>query len=180
MGKKTVQPKFNFETVDWTQIDQIKAELIYEEAKDVQRGIFESFAVLNSKAFNFLTLAMAMISAIIGYVLIEWAHLSVPLLVAAATFSGLIFISILCFIVCVWPKGVVPASAEPMAYLENGYYRNDYLAVIKGNIRAICGGIDHNKAVEYHRKFWFQFALMVLTAAPVGGLLAFSVTLAFV
>ena len=117
---KQLEPRIDRRKINWKELDEPKAPLIYEEARAKQTEIKEACNDLNGKAFHLLSLVMALLSAMIVLpALFDWADAmggTLTILIVGLAASALILLA------AIWPLAMYDAYTAPHYFFDVDVY----------------------------------------------------------
>jgi hypothetical protein len=156
----------DFTKIDWSKIDKKKAKFIYNEAIARLDSIHRNNDVITNKALSMLSFSVPILTALVGFFVLQWGKLSTPLIavsVCAAAFLLAILILLLLILV---PRGINSAQGEPSTYFKGNYYLNSMDNIFKGNIQTLHEYIIEDRAIADSRANLFKVSVILYAAFP--------------
>lgn len=174
MNKKkdaVLSSRFDWTGIDWSQVDERKADLIYSEARQLQAEVRESINSMNSKIFQMMAITISLITVCFSVFIINWATLSLLFRVSAGAFLFFLLIAAFAYIAAIWPKGIRYSVGGPSDYFTGNYYKNDNAEIVYGNIITAQENVTINKSVLKVRSRLFKAGLLFLFLAYASAVL---------
>ncbi|MDR3173012.1 MAG: hypothetical protein LBU19_02070 [Treponema sp.] len=167
------QDSIDFRTIDWTAVDREKAEFIYRDALEFNRGILENINVINDKAMGLLSFTMPIMAALVGFFVVSWANTSASLFAAAVTACAALCLVLIFLLVVIVPYGIHSGTGSPMAYFTAEFYKGSMKALLIGNIMTLCDKITANQKILYLRGYLLKIAVLLCALSPFVCLMVF-------
>jgi membrane protein implicated in regulation of membrane protease activity len=166
----------DFTQIDWSKLDREKSEFIYNEAVARLDSIHKNIDGITNKALGMLSFAMPVLTALVGFFLVQWGSLSTALFSASVCAVVFLFAILVLLLLILLPRGVNSAQGEPETYFTDGYYLNNMDAIYKGNIQALQTSINEDRTVLNMRGKLFRAAIVLLAAFPLAASVVMAVT----
>jgi membrane protein implicated in regulation of membrane protease activity len=170
------QNSFDFSVIDWEKIDREKAEFIYGEAIARLDSIHKNIDGITNKALGILSFTMPVLTALVGFFLVQWGNLSIAFFSASVCAVIFLFAMLVLLLLILLPRGVNSAQGEPETYFTDGYYLNNMDTIYKGNIQALHNSINEDRTILNIRGKLFRAAIVLLAAFPLAASLVMAVT----
>ncbi len=159
--------------IDWNYVSREKAEMIYSDALKFHKEIMDSLNVMNSKAFQILTVAMPILTVVLGFLITQPENVSRKILVTAIVFSLSLMLSIIFLFMAVWPRDIRISGIEPLSYFATDYYKKKIEDIIYGNILLAFDTIEINHKARIKRARWLRAGLICFFYSPIAAGIAF-------
>jgi heme A synthase len=172
------QYTIDFKKMDWSKVDREKAEFIYGEALGRLDSIHQNNDGITNKALGLLTLAVPLLTALIGFFAVRWGGLSAPFLAASVCAAAVLFATVVLLLLVLLPRGINPGQVEPAQYFMDNYYKNNMEDIFKGNIQSLQKMIGEDLALLTSRGNLFRIAILSFSAVPVASGIVAAVTAA--
>jgi membrane protein implicated in regulation of membrane protease activity len=161
------QNSFDFSIIDWEKIDRKKSKFIYHEAIACLDSIHKNYDGITNKALGILSFTMPILTALVGFFLVQWGNLSTALFSASVCAFIFLFAILVLLLLILLPRGVNSAWGEPESYFTNGYYLNTINTIYQGNIQALHNSINEDRTILNIRGNLFRAAIVLLAAFPL-------------
>jgi hypothetical protein len=161
------QDEFDFSKIDWSEIDEKKAEFIYNEAIARLDSIHKNNDSITNKALGMLTIAIPIMTALVGFFVIRWGNISTFLFVTSICAIAFLFAILVLLLLILLPRGVNSAQGEPLTYLTNDYYLQEMDNIYKGNIQTLQKYINEDRKILGCRGYLFTAAVLLFALFPV-------------
>ena len=156
-----------FDDIDWSKVDQEKAGFIYNEAIAYLDLVHKSDEDITNKATNMLSFSMPVLTALIGYFILQWGSISIPY--RAMSICSIVFlVAILVLLLFILlPKRFNSPQGEPSAYFTNNYYKKDMTDILHGNIQALHKNINDDRTTQKNRAILLRATIVLYTGLPI-------------
>ena len=161
------QKTIDFTKIDWSKIDQTKAEFFYNEAIARLDTIHKNIDGMTNKALGMLSFSLPILTALTGFFILQWGDMSIPLLATSVCATIILFAILVLLLLILLPRGLNTAQGEPVAYFTDDYYQNSMDSIFKGNIQTVQQYIVEDRAILNWRGNLFRAAVILFTAFPV-------------
>jgi len=168
--------KIDFNKIKWSKIDREKADFFYNEAIARLESIHKNNDSITNKALSMLSFSVPVLTALIGYFILQWGAVSFQLRSVSVCSIVFLFAILILLLFVLLPKGFSSAQGEPSSYFTDDYYLNSMLDILKGNIQALQQSIDEDMAVQKNRATLFRIAVVLFTVYPVVTVIVWVVT----
>jgi len=160
------QNEIDFTKIEWSKIDKEKAEFFYNEAIARLDSIHKNNEAITRKALTMLSFSVPILTALIGYFLLQWETLTVPLQIISFLSGVFLFIIFILLLFVIVPEGLNTAQGEPSTYLSKKYYLNSMETILKGNIKELHKYIKEDLLVQDSRAKNFKIAVIIFAFFP--------------
>jgi len=159
MGTKK---EIDFTKVEWDKINSEELQFFFNQAVESNDAILNGISNLNNKAFQLLTIAIAALATLVGFLIAIWDKANNKAIAGALIFA-IIGISIVVFLllVAVFPRTVYTGRATPESLFSGNLYKAPMKKHYADGIASYHHYISHNKKIE-------KFRSCFLTAGMIG------------
>ena len=161
------QNNIDFSKIDWGKIDKEKAEFIYYEAIARLDSIHKNNEVITNKALSMLSFSVPILTALVGYFILQWGTLTIPLQIISFCSVIFLFVIFILLLHVIIPEGFSSAQGGPSAYFTDGYYLRSMEDIFKGNIQDLHSSINEDIAVQKKRAYIFKAAVLTFAFFPI-------------
>ncbi|MDR2964439.1 MAG: hypothetical protein LBU88_01540 [Treponema sp.] len=167
------EESIDFTKIDWKEIDEKKAEFIYNEALEHHKGIIENNNRICDKALGMLSFIMPIMTALAGYLAITWGELSCYILFTASWAGVCLFVITFNLLFIIVPRSINQGVGSPRAYLTDDYYKRNMRELFVGNIINLHNCILQDYIIINKRAWNFRIAVTFCAILPLTSFLAF-------
>jgi hypothetical protein len=158
----------DFTKIDWSKVDQEKAEFFYHEATDHNDRLLESINKLNNKAFSLLAIALPIMSAAVGFLLGIWNDADKrPEAVILLFVSFCLAAAVILPLLAAFPRSIYLSKGKPSSYFTGDFYKADMRHLFSFGIASLNAYIRHNQKIENYRSRLLTAGTVAFIAAPI-------------
>jgi len=157
----------DFTGINWSKINEKKAEFIYNEAIARLESIHKNIDGITNKAIGLLTISLPILTALVGFFVIRWGNISSALFAMSICAIAFLFAILIVLLLILLPMGLNSAQGEPLTYFTDNYYLQDMENIYKGNIQTLQNYINEDRAVLNLRGKLFRAAVLLFVSFPV-------------
>jgi len=157
----------DFTKIEWSKIGRKKAEFIYNEAIARLDSIHKNNDGITNKALGLLTISLPIMTALIGFFILQYGTLSAILVATSVCSAIFLFVILVVLLLILIPREVNSAQGEPLTYFTDDYYLQEMGNIYKGNIQALQNCINEDRAVLNYRGKLFMAAVLLFASFPV-------------
>ncbi len=173
---------------DYNIITAEKANFIYESAEKYLLDTIKVSEAQDSKAFQLLSILIAFISAITGYMFLKCdfatRHCTAETNIfwpGIAMLSGFLIAASMIVIGCIFPKGFHFSGNEPKNLLTEEICRADIQDIKTSTAIAMQQRVTENRTIVQNKAYWLKWACITMLGTPflvvasilITGLIAF-------
>jgi hypothetical protein len=152
----------DFTKVEWDKVKPEELQFFFNQAVESNDAILSGISNLNDKAFQLLTIAIAALATLAGFLLAAWDKADQEA-VANTLKCAIVGLSIVIslFLLAVFPRTVCTGRATPETLFSGGLYKYPMAKHYADGIASYHQYIWHNKKIE-------NFRSRFLTAGMIG------------
>jgi hypothetical protein len=161
-----------FSGIDWGSVTREKADFIYREALEYQRGIIESIDYITEKAHGLLAITMPIMAALVGFLAIS-ENIPLPLLITSICACSCFLVIIILLLRILLPQSIYQGPGSPSAYFSEEYYKKKMKKILIGNIQDLHKTISYNSKILDKRGRLFKLTIIFYAILPIVSLLVY-------
>jgi len=137
----------DFTKIEWDKINPEELQFFFNQAVESNDAILNAISNLNNKAFQLLTIAIAALAALTGFLLAIGGKVSQKNITGAIGLSLVVILLLL----AVFPRTVYTGRATPESLFSGNLYKYPMKKHYADGIASYYQYICHNKKVENFR-----------------------------
>jgi len=122
--KRKAEKQIDFTKIEWNSLEKERLRFYFKEAVEANDAVLNSLRNINDKAYQFLTIASAMVAALAGFLFAVWGKVGKEA-VAVAALCGCIWLGLIMIVLllAVWPRTVESGRATPGSLFSSDLYK---------------------------------------------------------
>ncbi|MFT4152350.1 MAG: hypothetical protein QM629_00900 [Parafilimonas sp.] len=157
------------------QITQEEAEFILGHGEKTLADTLETNKIITDKASGFLSLAIGIFAAVVGYSIDRWDKSGKWDNMLIATSIGAIYLLVVAivFSINIYPTNYYVLGARPEVFFNSNFFNKKIkdddrkLFLYVNEIEDCQLRIVHNRKINDWRWYWFRIAYRALIASPI-------------
>lgn len=158
----------DFTKIEWDKIKPEELQFFFNQAVEANDVILNGISNLNNKAFQLLTMAIAALATLAGFLLATWDKagqeaIASVLICASIGLSAVVVL----LLAAVFPRTVFPGRAAPESLFSGNLYKAPLAAHYANGITSYHRYICHNKKIENFRSRFLTAGMIGLFLVPI-------------
>jgi hypothetical protein len=158
----------DFTKIEWNKINKEELQFFFNQAVEANDVILNGINNLNNKAFQLLTISIATLATLTGFILATWDKTGQKTIANTLICASIgLSVVVVLFLIAVFPRTIYIGRATPETLFSRNLYKEPLARHYADGIASYHQYICYNKKIENFRSFFLTAGMCGFFLVPI-------------